>query len=94
MVPHQTIFCGLRTAKKEKKSEFCQWVSASLSQSEPYCKTASVLVPSPFITVGWPWEEELDKPSSFLVKRGWLVKHQHQEGKGECYPLLKVSVCI
>lgn len=43
--------------KREKVSEVCQQVSASLGRPEPSCKTASVPVPSPFVMAGWPREE-------------------------------------
>lgn len=52
--------CGLRKGwggEGKKVFEVCQWVSASLSHPEPYCKTSSVLAPPLFIAVGWPWKE-------------------------------------
>lgn len=54
---HHFFFCSEEGKKRKNISEVCQQVSASPSQPEPYCKTSSVPRPSPFIMVGWPWEE-------------------------------------
>lgn len=95
MVPHQTIFCGLRKAKKRKKvSEVCQQVSASLGQPEPSSKTASVPVPSPFVTAGWP-QEEGARQIFILLGEGRLAGETPElEGKGDPLPIRIYSMHV
>lgn len=75
--------------KRRKVSEVRQQVSASLSQPEPYCKTSSVLVPSPFIMAGWPWEEGAWQISILLGEGRLAGETPEPGGKGGTLPLRK-----